>query len=240
MKSNQILFVLAFLLVSYITSENTKQENTNKTKKDNKDNKEKKEEEELVVDITPRSFYDQVKKYGKLIIYFYSKTCGHCQTFEPIYKEVAKFSKDKNLGFGFVKIDGPGNEEFSDTFKLTETPSLFYVEKSDGQMIRTRYEGRRSVRALTRYLTKKHSYRSRELTNYKSFTELVKKSKRFMIFFGDKTIHNDVLNKFISAALDHGIENIFWTKSAEFYDKYNINKNEIEVVIHTKDRKSVV
>jgi len=223
MRANQLqLIVTISLLICFQLLYSAETANENEEK-----------DSEYVINITPKTFYEQFKKYGKLVIYFHSRKCGHCKHFSPLFDEVAKQAHQKNFGFGFVKIDGPDNEEFSDGFKLTETPSVFFVEKVDGQIFKTKYEGKRSIRGMIRYLTKKHSYRPRELTDYKEFRELVKKTKKFMIFFGDKATHQEILNKFINAALDVGFENILWTKSPEFYEKYNVTKDQVEVVIHT-------
>lgn len=186
-----------------------------------------------VKEVTPQSFYSELKKFGKLFLYFYSEKCGHCSTFNPLFEEIAKISTDKKHGFGFVKIDGPKNEEFADTFKMGETPSLYFIEKAEGQLLKTKYEGRRSVRAMSRYLEKKHKYRPRELTEYKGFKELVKKAKRFVLFFGDKEKHGNILDRVVSSALDFNIENILWTKSEEFYEKYKVPKGSREVILHT-------
>ncbi len=186
-----------------------------------------------VMEITPKTFYDQLKKYGRLVLYFYSHKCSHCQDFNPLFDEAARLSHVAKHGFGFVKLDGPVHEEFADTFRMTETPSIYFVEKADGQLVRSKYGGRRSIRAINRYLTKKYKYRPRELTSYKTFRKLVEKAKSFLIFFGDKTKHSNVFSRFINSSLDKGIENIFWTKSDEFYEKYKVNKNNIEAILHS-------
>ena len=218
-----IFIVIAFTLYCSIICNNAQSKTDSSTSTNT---------EEAVIEITPKSFYDQIKKYGRLLLYFHSKKCSHCNKFSPIFDEIAKESKEANQGYGFVKIDGPENEEFADTFKMTETPSIYFVEKIEGHLLRTKYEGKRSKRAIKKYLTKKYSYRPRELTDYNAFKELVKKSKKFMIFFGDKEKNLNLLKKFISSALDNEIENIFWTKSNEFYEKYGINKGNVDVVIH--------
>jgi len=212
----KVIFLTLLLLIGILSSTNAK--------------------ESLIMELVPEQFYDLISQNQKVILNFYDTESKFSQTFNPIFEEVANQANSKNLDYKFAKINASMYEEFSETFKISDIPTIVYIHKtSDDNLIKVKYTGQKSKKALLSYLTKKKTYKARELIQYSKFLQLIKKSKKFIILLGDKSKNEELLNNLIQSSLDLGIYNIFWSNSDEFYEKYGVEKGKIEIIYHTND-----
>ena len=104
-----------------------------------------------VISLDDSNATSELKKYDLVYVLFYTLMCEPCFEFIPIYVNISKYAKEKNLNIKFVRIEGMGNPNISEEFKLTQFPSLYLVYKGS----KIFYEGKRTQEAVLKFVDRK-------------------------------------------------------------------------------------
>lgn len=106
----------------------------------------------IVGTIVGSSYKELFTNPSKEIVYLYMETCGHCQSFTPVWDKIVKNNKDK---FTFNKYDlnkDARGKELADTYNVTSAPTVMMLpissNASETQMKKHFYEGDRTESAI--------------------------------------------------------------------------------------------
>lgn len=92
------------------------------------------------VKVVVASQFDEVvlQKDKDVMLEVYAPWCGHCKSFEPIYKEFAE--KMKSVDHIVVaKMDGTANESSHEEFEWSGFPTIFFVKAGTTKPIKYEY-----------------------------------------------------------------------------------------------------
>ncbi|XP_074659107.1 putative protein disulfide-isomerase A4 isoform X2 [Tubulanus polymorphus] len=107
-----------------------------------------------VVTIVGKSFNKIVLDQSKdVLVEFYAPWCGHCKSFEPTYKKLAKKLSGSEPNLVLAKIDGTANDAPSE-FEVTGFPTIYFVPAAETKPVK--YEGNRDSDDLVEFM-KKHA-----------------------------------------------------------------------------------
>ena len=194
---------------------------------------------------TTKEFELNIKINGTLkntlIILFYSHSCGHCQHFQPIYKNISKILKD-NINVKFSKIVLSSCEQIFKKYPQINVPyiPMIYLYKN-GNFIR--YQGKREQEEIISFINNAHNFECNEILslselnkfiNKKTLFSLDKKSHFILGLFKNKTKSNKEIDN-ISFIKNNFFElntlnnDILLNKNCFYYvytDNNEKNKNE--------------
>ena len=96
--------------------------------------------------------YDKTKD---VLIEFYAPWCGHCKSFAPKYKEIAKEFQKTEKNLVFAKIDATANES-PESYMVQGFPTIYFAPAKGDKTNPIRYEGDRSQDDLVKFI-KEHA-----------------------------------------------------------------------------------
>ena len=73
---------------------------------------------------TSEEFYDIIKKYNKVLIKFYSVSCGPCKKLQSILEK-------EELDIPIFKLDAMEFFKFSDEYSISAVPTIIYFKDSE-------------------------------------------------------------------------------------------------------------
>ena len=178
-----------------------------------------------------------------LIILFYSHSCGHCQHFLPIYKNISEILKN-NTNIKFSKILLSSSDQIFKKYPQINVPyiPMIYIFKN-GNFIR--YQGKREQEEIISFINNIHNFECNEILsfseldkfiNHKTIFSLDKESQFILGLFKNKEKSNKKIDD-ISFIKNNFFElntlnnDILLNKNCFYYffhDKQNKNKNENE------------
>jgi len=111
--------------------------------------------DEPVKVVVAKQFEEMVLQKDKdVMLEVYAPWCGHCKSFEPVYKEFAE--KMKAVDHILVaKMDGTANESSHEEFEWAGFPTIFYVKA--GTTTPIKYESGRTVEDLVNFVKENSS-----------------------------------------------------------------------------------
>lgn len=106
-----------------------------------------------VITVVGSSFGELVTKSNQnVMIEFFAPFCGHCKSFEPVYRELAQSFASNSDQILFAKIDATAND-YPATFDVSGYPTIYYIpirSKSAPHV----YEGDRSLSEMSDFVRK--------------------------------------------------------------------------------------
>lgn len=111
--------------------------------------------DEPVKVVVAKQFEEMVLQKDKdVMLEVYAPWCGHCKSFEPVYKEFAE--KMKNVEHIVVaKMDGTANESSHEEFEWAGFPTIFFVKA--GTTTPMKYESGRTIEDLMKFVKENSS-----------------------------------------------------------------------------------
>ncbi|KAF8580793.1 disulfide isomerase [Ramaria rubella] len=118
-----------------------------------------------VVELEEINFDRWVGAGKPALVEFWAPWCDHCQTLEPVYKELADvFDHVSNkLVFGKVNHDAMGSKSLIDKYGVTGLPTIKYFD-ADGKSEDYDPEAGRTLDELVAFVTKRSGLKSRLAT----------------------------------------------------------------------------
>lgn len=136
--------------------------------------------------VLSNTYFGTFHEFKRILIQFYSPSCPHCKEFDKSWKEAIRTYNNTAVRFARIDATKRENLKFVRDFRITEFPTVFYVEKGYKQM----YRGRLEASELVQYI--------RGLTTSPNPNVLVERFSRS----GIKYIFSNLVTKFAFVQMD--------------------------------------
>jgi len=85
-----------------------------------------------IVELTNDNYDKFSEENERFVTMFYGPTCGHCKDTMPTWRELARRSKEEDLGFKVTMVEAPQNMPLAQRFEAFPWPAIFLVVDGEG------------------------------------------------------------------------------------------------------------
>ena len=151
MRQYELYITLIFILHSVIT---VSSDTGNVPMSQNTEMSEDKKEPPLLIEYCPYFTSDNISLAfeGEWLIEFFAPWCPACQSFVPIWEQVASYFNQPHKATKVAKVDVTLEPLISSHFMVTALPSIFHIYNGE---VRLYQSSKRSFTALTQYINEK-------------------------------------------------------------------------------------
>ena len=192
--------------------------------------------ETFVKDLNATDFNEFDSSNSNYFLYFYAPWCGHCKEFNPNYDIASSRIRAAGYQTQFVKVNAANNKEFANTWSVEAYPTIFWVNKVDDEKIE--YDGPRTVKGLSTFVRNQMNFTTEELPSFQNL-ESRKRTGRTLVFVGDQSKHYDAYKRIIKIAKEEDLDFFYWSKSEDFFSKFNIDPNSFDAIIFDTKNKTM-
>lgn len=105
-----------------------------------------------VVSLTTESFKENLENAPQVMVKFFSPSCPHCKVLEPVYQDVAKAVREKNVRVVVAEMDCSKNMDVCMDQGITKYPTIKFYKKGN---FRAEFNGNRTVEEITNFTVEK-------------------------------------------------------------------------------------
>jgi hypothetical protein len=231
-KNYQIIFLTGLILVSLISFSESK----NKKTKEKKKTRRLSQNETYVIKLNETNFQAFNESNPQYFILFYAPWKSKSNDFEPVFDEASVKAKSLGWNVSFAKVNAGKNKKMAKSWDADSFPVIFWIDNSESEVIEV--DQPYSVNVLMRFINTSLNIETEELPDFKTL-ENKQKNGRSIVFVGDKEKHIHEYKRLVKIARDDSFNQIFDSKSAEFFEKYGINPNSYDAVIYKTKNKTL-
>ena len=85
--------------------------------------------------------------------YYYMEKCHHCVNFTPVWEELKKTVKGKNINLKKYNLTASENSDKVNKYNINSAPTIIFANSTTGEHLE--YSGERSIDALVAFINSK-------------------------------------------------------------------------------------
>jgi thioredoxin-like negative regulator of GroEL len=183
----------------------------------------------VVIELDGNSIESSMKAHPMGFIKFYSPSCPHCQTIEPVFEQSAQEVKTKGLEVAFMRINGDEHPEIMNKFEVSDVPTILWFNNMRNQLVAYNGDTEMSSYFMT-FIEQQLKFETPEITfnQWKDLTsgENFTGTKNVLILVGDVEKNKNDFFKITNSAWNAEIKSIYVSNDSEFLTYYNLEKSK--------------
>lgn len=183
-----------------------------------------------VKELNEEEFLQFNKTNIQYIIYFYEHWNTQCLDLNPVYDRVSVENPFPNLKFG--RIHGLKFKNISEEWGIEKYPAVFLVNNEDIDEEKEQYFGPSNTKSIMKFINSRLNSFSEELSDMSS--NKINSGKK-IVFVGDVKKFADSHKLISKVAKYYEIQNLYWSKSNDFFQKYQIEKDSFDVIFYDSE-----
>lgn len=181
----------------------------------------------VVIELDSSSIDSLIKAHPMGFLKFYSPSCPHCQTIEPVFEQSAQEVKTKGIEVAFMRINGDEHPEIMNQFEISDIPTILWFNNLRNQLVAYNGDTEMSsyfmafIEHQMKFQTPEITFSQwKDLTNGENFT-----GNNVLIIVGDIEKNKEDFFRISNSAWNADIKSIYVSNDKEFLSFYNLEKS---------------
>lgn len=210
----KFLFLISLLIIGTISKKAKKEKPVTYTSK--------------VIEMNDETFENFNKTNKQFYVFFTGEKCKKCDKVNSKYEESSDLSSKTKWNIPHVRININKNPKLKEKYGIKRGPKFFFANYDENEF--HEFSGRKTPKEFLKFIDHHLNYTTQEIHKWEDVTSK-NKNGLYLIFLGDPERYNAIYKRVIKASRDEYIDFLMFTKSAELFDKFGINKNSFDAVL---------